>query len=365
MSGPAALQMLDTCLQSSAFLSGSEPTQVDIMAFQSLASGSPSYWQYRHLCLWFHRLNALTAEERKKLPGGQGVLAPQPAALSKMDKWILSRLAAAVTACNEGFEQYNFPQATTALYNFWLYELCDVYLECLKPVFQGTDSRAILTARNVLYTCLDVALRLISPMMPFISEELFQRLPRKSDEEPPSIMVTRYPDVKEFAAHRSEAVEAQVEFVRKIVSVVRSTRSDYNLPNKVKTDLYLQMFDGKMSAELGEYGDVIGTLAYASKVELTPSPPKSGCAIVTVSDKCSAHLVLKGLIDPGKEVEKLTKKRSLLESQVDKLTKAAQAEGYTTKVPEDVRLANSEKVVQSTAEIARLGEAMQALKAMM
>lgn len=53
-----------------------------------------------------------------------------------MDRWILSKLSSAVALCNEGFEQYNFPQATTALYNFWLYELCDVYLEYLKPVFQ-------------------------------------------------------------------------------------------------------------------------------------------------------------------------------------------------------------------------------------
>merc|ERR1712106_598910 len=91
---------------------------------------------------------------------------------------------------NIGFTEYNFPQATTALYNFWLYELCDVYLEYLKPVFQGPDSSAVLTARTVLYTCLDSGLRLISPFMPFISEELFQRLPRWSSKEPPSIMVT-------------------------------------------------------------------------------------------------------------------------------------------------------------------------------
>ena len=62
--------------------------------------------------------------------------------------------------CNAGFQAYNFPQATTALHSFWLYDLCDVYLEYLKPLFQrGSDMRAILTARNVLYTCLDAALR--------------------------------------------------------------------------------------------------------------------------------------------------------------------------------------------------------------
>ena len=68
-------------------------------------------------------------------------------------RWILSRLSHAVEATNTGFAEYNFPAATSALYNFWLYDLCDVYLEYLKPVFSGADTGAILTARSVqLYT---------------------------------------------------------------------------------------------------------------------------------------------------------------------------------------------------------------------
>ena len=114
-----------------------------------------------------------------------------------MDRWILSRLSAAVELTNTGFQDYNFPQATSALYNFWLYDLCDVYLEYLKPVFSGQDTGAILTARTVLYTCLDTGLRLISPFMPYVSEELFQRLPRWTDQEPPSITVTPFPTLQD------------------------------------------------------------------------------------------------------------------------------------------------------------------------
>ena len=328
--------------------------------FQSF-DDSPSYWQYRHLCQWYHRLNAMTVQERKKLPGGLGILTPKPAPLTSMDRWILSRLSYAVSTCNKGFEEYNFPQATTAVYNFW-YEICDVYLEYLKPIFQGNDAASILSARNVLYVCLDGALRLISPFMPFVSEELFQRLPRKSDDEPPSIMVTRYPEAKEYS-YRDEKVESQVEFLQKIVATVRSTRSDYNLPNKTKTDLYLSVFDKNLAKELQDYLSVIGTLAYSSKVEIRKEAPP-GCAIVTVSDKCSANLVLKGLIDPVKELEKLEKKQQLLKTQVDKLKKAAEVPGYTDKVPADVRKANQEKMEQSKTEIDRLADAMKALKAM-
>ena len=138
-----------------------------------------------------------------------------------MDRWILSRLSDTVKETNRGFREYDFPVSTTALYNFWVYELCDVYFESLKPVVYGEDQAAKLVSRNVLYpsrladiklcflivsssalffdsafryTCLDTGLRLISPFMPFLSEELFQRLPRRPGENIPSVSVAPYPE---------------------------------------------------------------------------------------------------------------------------------------------------------------------------
>ena len=73
-----------------------------------------------------------------------------------MDRWILSRLGVTIDDCNKGFKDYNFPQSTTALYNFWVYELCDVYLEILKPVIYGDDEQARAVSRAVLYPNPDV-----------------------------------------------------------------------------------------------------------------------------------------------------------------------------------------------------------------
>lgn len=109
-----------------------------------------------------------------------------------MDLWILSRLAGAIESCNNGFELYDFTIPTSACYSFWLYDLCDVYLECLKPVFQSGTEAAKSSARQTLFTCLYNGLKLISPFMPFITEELFQRLPR-ADTNVLSICVSDYP----------------------------------------------------------------------------------------------------------------------------------------------------------------------------
>lgn len=110
---------------------------------------------------------------------------------NKMDAWILSRLSATIETCNNGFDSYDFAAVTSACYAFWLYDVCDVYLECLKPIFQSGSTEQQAAARRTLYVCLDYGLRLLSPFMPFITEELFQRLPRA--DTTPSICVSSYP----------------------------------------------------------------------------------------------------------------------------------------------------------------------------
>uniref|UniRef100_A0A8C6HAC6 valine--tRNA ligase n=1 Tax=Mus spicilegus TaxID=10103 RepID=A0A8C6HAC6_MUSSI len=154
---------------------------------------------YRHFCnkLWNATKFALRGLGKGFVPSAT----PKPEGHeSLVDRWIRSRLTEAVRLSNEGFQAYDFPAITTAQYSFWLYELCDVYLECLKPVLNGVDQVAAECARQTLYTCLDVGLRLLSPFMPFVTEELFQRLPRRTPKAPASLCVTPYPEPSEGCA---------------------------------------------------------------------------------------------------------------------------------------------------------------------
>lgn len=135
---------------------------------------------YRHFCnkLWnasrFALIHALG--EAFRPPAVRGDLA-EAADASATDRWILSRLAATAEAVNQGMQAFDFTAATSAIHAFWLYELCDVYLEYAKPAIkEGSPSRQALV-RHVLYTCVDAGLRLIHPFMPFLTEELFQVRP--------------------------------------------------------------------------------------------------------------------------------------------------------------------------------------------
>nr|XP_056706831.1 valine--tRNA ligase isoform X1 [Euleptes europaea] len=319
---------------------------------------------YRHFCnkLW----NATKFAIRGLGDGFRPQPSPEPSgAESLVDRWILSRLSHAVELCGTGFQAYDFPGITTAIYNFWLYELCDVYLECLKPVFAGPDEAAIQTARNVLYTCLDAGLRLLSPFMPFVTEELFQRLPRRSPSlDAPSICVTSYPTTEQYR-WRNEGLDSTVDFTLSIVRAVRSLRADYNL-TKTKADCYLQCLDSETAEDVTHCSDYIRTLSSSNRVlVLEPGQaPPPGSAVAIASDRCTVHLLLKGLIDAEKEVSKLAGKKAELQKQILRLRERMDSPDYATKVPPKVQEADAAKLKQSETELQKAEEAIENFKKM-
>ncbi|XP_035223704.1 valine--tRNA ligase-like, partial [Stegodyphus dumicola] len=283
---------------------------------------------------------------------------------STMDLWILSRLSSAVESCNNGFETYDFPAATTACYAFWLYDLCDVYLESLKPVFQSEDKTAIEVSKEMLYTCLDTGLRLLSPFMPFVTEELFQRLPRRRGDTVESITVSHYPVPEEYPWKNCD-LEKSVSFALDIVHKVRSLRADYNLPKNEKLDLFLRCDDDSTKSSLASLQQSILTLTSSATVMLSDLEgiPK-GCAITTISENCEAHLLLKGHIDINKEISRLEQKQEKLNSQISKLKQATQVPDYENKVPASVRKSHAEKITLAEGELQKVIEAIQTLKIM-
>lgn len=280
---------------------------------------------------------------------------------SKIDLWILSRLSWTIDLCNTGFESFEFATATTACYNFWLYELCDVYLECIKPVFQSGPEDTKQSARQTLYTCLELGLTLISPFMPFISEELFQRIPR-ANLSIASICVSPYPETSN-TAWRNVAIEKEVDLMQRIAKTIRSARSDYNVPNKLKTEAYVISTDMDLLKSLEGLTQYLSVLSFCSNIYINQKPP-IGCAILTISGTCEINLLLKGLIDVEKEISKLQKKRDSLHITVQKLNQVINDTGYAKNVPDGVKSNNSDKLKESEREIERITSAIATLQIM-
>ncbi|KAF7261463.1 hypothetical protein EG68_00986 [Paragonimus skrjabini miyazakii] len=193
--------------------------------------------------------------------------------VSGTDRWIVSRLVNAVQQCDIGFRTFQFPTATTVCYNFWLYELCDVYLEYTKPIVKCTQDqqppspeRAELV-RQILYICMHCGLRLLHPFMPFITEELFQRLPRQISSgdtafvDAPSVCVAAYPrpeDVNEF--RDEEGVETDFCLVTSIVHRLRALRSAYHVLPQSIPSTERTVIRGALDAQILAPPKVIGSL---------------------------------------------------------------------------------------------------------
>ena len=163
---------------------------------------------------------------------------PQFKATSLVETWILHRLNVAIKEANAGFANFSLPQATTACFNFWLYELCDVYLEAIKPIMQAADTvpgaaERKKSACDVLYTCVDFGLRLLHPFMPFLTEELWQRLEHRPSDKVPSLVVAEYP--QENSSWNVPSAAEQFDNVFAAIKTIRSLRSSYLQPKQEAT----------------------------------------------------------------------------------------------------------------------------------
>jgi len=284
-------------------------------------------------------------------------VAPHPKA-AKIDLWILSRLAEFVEGVNNGFQCLNFAKATTACYNFWLYDLCDNYLEMSKPIFSSDGAIGDRDAsRETLYTCLDMGLRLLHPFMPFLTEELYQRLPRRPNDSIPSIMVSSYPTPSLTSSWVNSTVEDEVKFVQEVARSIRGILSSYNVAPSKKPKVYVNGKTQEVVSTLTPFTDVLRSLAFAGSVVLqhnTP-PPSEGCAVNVVNTHCEVFVDLVDLIDIAQEIKRLEAKLENLNSQKEGVAKKLS----NPKLPEKVREENSKKLATFESEIAATAKAIE------
>ena len=267
-------------------------------------------------------------------------------------QWILSRLNEACGATNVAMEAYDFTVATSAVYAFWQYEVCDVFIEIIKPVMNGDDEVAKKGTRDALWICLDTGLRLLHPFMPFVTEELWQRLPRTRDENTPkSIMIADYP-VKIDSWANAE-VESQMQTIMDSVKALRSLKSNYNLPPKARPEVFYsaKTEESNVAMKIDPEGltSLAGVGAMKQLAEGESATP--GCAVSIVNESVTVYILLKGVVDAATEIAKLDKKLAALRKTNETLQKKTQEDGYEDKVPEKVRNENTEKLAKQAEEI--------------
>jgi valyl-tRNA synthetase len=274
------------------------------------------------------------------------------------DKFIISRLMNTCEAVNENFKAYKFGDAQHASYSFWMDDLCNVYLELIKPVvYDNSEENADKkwAAQATLWTCLETGLRLLHPMLPFVSEELWQRLPGRGTlghDEKESIMISEYPQCND--AYKNAEAEASMMTTLKVIKSCRSLRASYQITNKTQTKFYVKAIVDE-SIIKGQISDII-TLGNASSVEVNvdESAIPETVGIDVVDDQTTVFMDIKGLVDYDAEIKKLEKNLSKTMPALQNLEKKMQAKGYEENVKEDLKAQNAEKyegLVKKVAEI--------------
>ncbi|KAI0781633.1 tRNA synthetases class I-domain-containing protein [Irpex lacteus] len=273
---------------------------------------------------------------------------------SLAERWILHKLNIAAEEINKQLADRNFMAATGAAYNFWLYELCDVYIEAMKPMTDESASpEKRLSAQQTLYTCLDHGLRLLHPFMPFVTEELWQRLPRRPNDPTPSIMVSSYPTFDESFVFKD--AERDFDLVFSAIKTGRSLAASYNLQTDIQLFIRAQ---NDVEAELFQsQASTIVALTKGCKTakvvrELSDIPPGSGSAVL--SPTVVVYLLVRGLVDLDAEIAKCDKKLHLAQLNLDKIKKIEAQADYEETVPANARLANEEKRKTLEADIENL-----------
>ncbi|KAM7136631.1 valine--tRNA ligase, mitochondrial isoform 1-T2 [Molossus nigricans] len=256
---------------------------------------------------------------------------PQPAeelALSSpMDAWILSRLARAARECERGFLTRELPLATHALRRFWLHSLCDVYLEVVKPGLSHCPRPP--GPPQVLFYCADAGLRLLVPLMPFLAEELWQRLPpRPGGPLAPSVSVAPYPSAGSLEHWYRPELERRFSRVQEVVQALRALRATYQL-TKARPRVLLQSSEPREQGMFEDFLEPLGTLGRCGAVGLLPAgaPAPSGWAQAPLSDTLQVYMELQGLVDPHAHLPLLAARRYKLQKQLNGLTAQAPPEG--------------------------------------
>ena len=215
---------------------------------------------------------ALARTERASVPGSAAELLGDD--LAAPERWILSRLSATAAAVNEALEEFRFDRACNALYHFFWHELCDWYIEFAKPALSGKAPRP-RAAETVLFT-LEASLRLLHPVMPHLTEELWQRLPRASaagSGEPESIALQAYPLSDDDLV--SDEVERGMDAVIAVVQAVRSLRRERNLAGAAKMSVFVEDGDRDLIAFVVEQASLLGAVAGVVQVTAGRGPAGS------------------------------------------------------------------------------------------
>ncbi|OAM32470.1 valine--tRNA ligase [Eikenella sp. NML03-A-027] len=309
---------------------------------------------YRNFCNKIWNATNFVLMNTENQDCGYGATATEPRGYSFPDMWIIGRLNQTIEQVTQAYETYRFDLAAETLYSFVWNDYCDWYLELAKVQLQtGCASRQRAT-RHTLLRVLEAALRLLHPIIPFITEELWQTVAPMCDAKTAdSIMLARFPE-----ADREQIVQTtfeQMTVLQDLIGAVRNLRGEMGIQPNVKAPLFVESSD-----DLADYLKYLPMMTRLTEAQQVAALPESEDAPVAVCN--GARLMLKVEIDKAAETARLSKEAEKLQKALDKLNAKLSKPGYTEKAPAHLVEKDKADLAELEEKMAKLQNALAKLK---
>ncbi|VDG20451.1 valyl-tRNA synthetase [Lactobacillus plantarum JDM1] [Lactiplantibacillus mudanjiangensis] len=272
------------------------------------------------------------------------------------DKWILSRLNSTVKQVITTFDKFDFGEAGRALYNFIWNDFCDWYIEISKEVLTGNDDQLKKNTQNILAYILDQVLRLLHPIMPFVTEKIWLSMPHVGK----SLVIATYPiDHPEFD---DTTAEADMASLIELITAVRSIRAEANAKMSSKIDLLIKSNNQHLQHVLKTNVDYIQRFAHPGKLSIGANITAPKLSMTQVISDAEIYIPLDELVDLDEEIKKLEKEEQKFKAEVVRATNKLKNKDFVSNAPENIVTSEKEKLKLNQDKVIAVNERLTKLK---
>lgn len=289
---------------------------------------------------------------------------PSKSDLSVYDQWITFRLKEVEAKVQEAFEDFRFSDAANVLYGFVWNDFCDWYLEFIKPIIYGDKQDDKAATQHVLAVTLNRIVRLLHPIAPFITEEIYAKLPIHGE----ACIVDEYPTVqndKEWLSIGVPQAAHETELVKEVVTAIRNIRGENRIKPGVKIKAHLSVQDGKVQKILGNNKAAVMRMGGVDDCSIGEVKNFAKCAVTPIqvgADKVDVVIPLEGLVDFEEEIQRIEKTVEKNMKELSGLRGRLENENFVKNAPEEVVVADRERMAQLDAQIKSLRESLERLR---
>ncbi|HWM30254.1 MAG TPA: valine--tRNA ligase [Methyloceanibacter sp.] len=274
-----------------------------------------------------------------------------------VNRWIAGESERTLAAVTEAMQAFRFNEAASAIYHFIWHVYCDWYLELIKPILTGEDKDAADETRAMASYVLDQALKMLHPFMPFVTEELWMKRASRGEGRESLLMLTAWPEPLRL---QNTQADAEIGWLIRLISEVRSVRAEMNVPAGAKVPLVIAFASEETKARVARHEQTIKGLARLDTLEF--GRPQAG-AVQIVLDEATLALPLAGIIDIDAESKRLKREIDKVGSEIAQLDAKLANEKFVSRAPEHVVEEQRERKSEAEATAAKLEQALKRLEA--